>query len=190
MRSWFCVAAPNSYIYIDASLKTEQQRAKLISPTVAADTGPLCLIFSYQLWGEAQGHLRVLLRDPHNEESILWTLKDDQGPVWKEGRTILPRSPKDFQVGLSVSKCRSLLKCGPNKPTVVHSSQGFWVNLKSALVHLKQTEDWNWTKEKKSVFLSSRKKHPWLQPEHGPTPKLFEKFKMWYGEVRRSMDSF
>uniref|UniRef100_A0A3P9L3A6 Neuropilin 2a n=1 Tax=Oryzias latipes TaxID=8090 RepID=A0A3P9L3A6_ORYLA len=86
------------YIYIDASLKTEQQRAKLISPTVAADTGPLCLIFSYQLWGEAQGHLRVLLRDPHNEESILWTLKDDQGPVWKEGRTILPRSPKDFQV--------------------------------------------------------------------------------------------
>uniref|UniRef100_A0A8C7YRW9 Neuropilin n=1 Tax=Oryzias sinensis TaxID=183150 RepID=A0A8C7YRW9_9TELE len=90
--------APNSYIYIDASVKTEQQRAKLISPTVAADTGPLCLIFSYQLWGEAQGHLRVLLRDPHNEESILWTLKDDQGPVWKEGRTILPRSPKDFQV--------------------------------------------------------------------------------------------
>ncbi|KAF6725110.1 Neuropilin-2 [Oryzias melastigma] len=90
--------ALNSYIYIDASVKTEQQRAKLISPTVAADTGPLCLIFSYQLWGEAQGHLRVLLRDPHNEESVLWTLKDDQGPVWKEGRTILPRSPKDFQV--------------------------------------------------------------------------------------------
>lgn len=83
---------------MDASLKTEQQRARLLSPVVPAETGPLCLLFSYQLWGEAQGHLRVLLRDAHNEETLLWTLKDDQGPVWKEGRTILPRSPKDFQV--------------------------------------------------------------------------------------------
>uniref|UniRef100_A0A3P8VNH0 Neuropilin n=1 Tax=Cynoglossus semilaevis TaxID=244447 RepID=A0A3P8VNH0_CYNSE len=77
---------------------TEQQRARLLGPVVPAETGPLCLLFSYQLWGEAQGHLRVLLRDAHNEETLLWTLKDDQGPVWKEGRTILPRSPKDFQV--------------------------------------------------------------------------------------------
>ncbi|XP_073318529.1 neuropilin-2a [Pagrus major] len=88
----------NSYLYMDASLKTEQQQARLVSPVVAADTGPLCLLFSYQLWGEAQGHLKVLLRDGHNEETVVWTLKDDQGPVWKEGRTILPRSPKDFQV--------------------------------------------------------------------------------------------
>ncbi|XP_032362260.1 neuropilin-2a isoform X1 [Etheostoma spectabile] len=88
----------NSYLYMDSSLKTEQQQARLVSPVVAADTGPLCLLFSYQLWGEAQGHLKVLLRDAHNEETVLWTLKDDQGPVWREGRTILPRSPKDFQV--------------------------------------------------------------------------------------------
>uniref|UniRef100_UPI0037E97596 neuropilin-2a isoform X2 n=1 Tax=Semicossyphus pulcher TaxID=241346 RepID=UPI0037E97596 len=88
----------NSYLYMDASLKTEQQQARLVSPVVAADTGPLCLLFSYQLSGEAQGHLKVLLRDAHNEETVVWTLKDDQGPVWKEGRTILPRSPKDFQV--------------------------------------------------------------------------------------------
>ncbi|KAM8872480.1 neuropilin-2a isoform 1-T1 [Synchiropus picturatus] len=88
----------NSYLYVDASLKTEEQRARILSPMVAADTGPLCLLFYYQMTGEAQGHLRVLLRDAHNEETLLWTLKDDQGPVWKEGRSILPRSPKDFQV--------------------------------------------------------------------------------------------
>ncbi|XP_034033288.1 neuropilin-2a isoform X2 [Thalassophryne amazonica] len=88
----------NSYLYVDASLKTEQQRARLLSPVVTADTGPLCLLFSYQLWGEAQGHLRVLLRDDQHEETLLWTLKNDQGPIWKDGRTILPRSPKDFQV--------------------------------------------------------------------------------------------
>ena len=65
---------------------------------MGADTGPLCLLFSYQLWGEAQGNLRVLLRDAHQEETLLWTLRGDQGPVWKEGRTILPRSPKEYQV--------------------------------------------------------------------------------------------
>ncbi|KAK1876681.1 Neuropilin-1 [Dissostichus eleginoides] len=88
----------NSYLYMDASLKTEQQQAWIVSPVLGADSGPLCLSFSYQLSGEAQGHLKVLLRDAHNEETVLWTLKDDQGPVWREGRTILPRSPKDFQV--------------------------------------------------------------------------------------------
>ncbi|CAI5638038.1 unnamed protein product [Oreochromis niloticus] len=88
----------NSYLYIDASLKTEQQRARLLSPVLTADTGPLCLVFSYQISGEAQGHLRVLVQDAHFEETVLWTLTDDQGPVWKEGRTILPRSPKSVQV--------------------------------------------------------------------------------------------
>uniref|UniRef100_A0A8D3C700 Neuropilin n=1 Tax=Scophthalmus maximus TaxID=52904 RepID=A0A8D3C700_SCOMX len=74
------------------------QHAWLVSPMVPAETGPLCLLFSYQLWGEAEGHLRVLLRDAHNKVTVLWRLVDDQGPVWREGRTILPRSPKDFQV--------------------------------------------------------------------------------------------
>uniref|UniRef100_A0A3Q3MYZ5 Neuropilin n=1 Tax=Mastacembelus armatus TaxID=205130 RepID=A0A3Q3MYZ5_9TELE len=85
-------------LLLSGYLKTEQQRARLMSPVVAAETGPLCLLFSYQLSGEAQGHLKVLLREAHNEETIIWTLKDDQGLVWKEGRTILPRSPKEFQV--------------------------------------------------------------------------------------------
>ncbi|XP_036838959.1 neuropilin-2 isoform X1 [Oncorhynchus mykiss] len=88
----------NSYLYIEANPKTEQQRARILSPMVGLDTGPLCLLFSYQLWGEAQGTLRILLRDAHHEETLLWALHGDQGPVWKEGRTILPRSPKELQV--------------------------------------------------------------------------------------------
>uniref|UniRef100_A0AAY4DNH1 Neuropilin n=1 Tax=Denticeps clupeoides TaxID=299321 RepID=A0AAY4DNH1_9TELE len=78
----------------------EGKRARLLSPTVAADTGPLCLLFSYQLWGEGSGSLRVLLRNPDQEETLLWALRDDHSPVWREGRTILPQSPKDFQVVL------------------------------------------------------------------------------------------
>ncbi|XP_029597218.1 neuropilin-2 isoform X2 [Salmo trutta] len=88
----------NSYLYIEANPKTEQQRARILSPIVGLDTGPLCLLFSYQLWGEAQGTLHILLRDAHHEETLLWALRGNQGPVWKEGRTILPRSPKEFQV--------------------------------------------------------------------------------------------
>ncbi|KAM4601578.1 neuropilin-2-like isoform 2-T2 [Polymixia lowei] len=90
----------NNYLYVEASPKTMQQRARLLSPAVGADMGPLCLLFAYRLWGEAQGSLRVLLLDAHNEETLLWALRGDQGPVWKEGRTIIPRSPKQFQVVL------------------------------------------------------------------------------------------
>lgn len=90
--------APNSYLYIEASPKTELQRARLLSPTVEADSGPLCLLFSYQLQGQAQGNLRVLIREDHHQETLLWALKGDQGPSWNQGRTILPRSPKEFQV--------------------------------------------------------------------------------------------
>ncbi|XP_047211053.1 neuropilin-2a isoform X1 [Girardinichthys multiradiatus] len=90
--------ALNSYLYLDVSLKTEQQRARLVSPVVPADAGPLCLLFSYQMWGEAKGHLRVFLRDSLNDESLLWSLHDNHTTVWREGRTIVPRSPKEFQV--------------------------------------------------------------------------------------------
>uniref|UniRef100_A0A8C9VZF9 Neuropilin n=1 Tax=Scleropages formosus TaxID=113540 RepID=A0A8C9VZF9_SCLFO len=82
----------------DGNPRTEGQRARLVSPLVAAERGPLCLIFSYQLRGEGVGHLRVLLRDTDQEETLLWALKGDQGPVWREGRTVLPRSPKEYQV--------------------------------------------------------------------------------------------
>lgn len=87
-----------SFLYIEASPRAEGRRARLVSPEVQPQLGELCLIFSYQLWGEGMGHLRVLLRDTNQEETLIWALKGDQGPVWKEGRTVLPHSPKEYQV--------------------------------------------------------------------------------------------
>ncbi|KAG9349032.1 hypothetical protein JZ751_029350 [Albula glossodonta] len=87
-----------SYLYIEASLKTERQRARLVSPEVGPDTGPICLLFSYQLRGEGVGSLRILLRNTDQDETPLWALSGDQGPTWRQGRTILPRSPKETQV--------------------------------------------------------------------------------------------
>ncbi|KAI5616049.1 neuropilin-2 isoform X1 [Silurus asotus] len=85
-----------NYLYIEASPKTQGKKARLFSPEVGPDTGPLCLKFSYQL--EDEGTLRVLLRNTLREETLLWALHGSQGSVWKEGRTIVPRSPKEFQV--------------------------------------------------------------------------------------------
>ncbi|XP_043965826.1 neuropilin-2a isoform X1 [Gambusia affinis] len=88
----------NNYLYLDVSLKNLEQRARLVSPVVPADAGPLCLLFSYQMWGDSQGNLNVFLRDDQNDEVLLWSLRENHTTVWKEGRTIVPRSPKEFQV--------------------------------------------------------------------------------------------
>uniref|UniRef100_A0A671VP02 Neuropilin n=1 Tax=Sparus aurata TaxID=8175 RepID=A0A671VP02_SPAAU len=87
-----------NYLHLDAGAHTQRKRARLLSPEVGPEQGPLCLLFHYQLQGEAQGSLRVLLRDSDQEETLLWVLKGDQGAHWKEGRTILPQSPKEYQV--------------------------------------------------------------------------------------------
>lgn len=92
---YVCTGLGN-YLYVDASPKTQGKKARLFSPEVGPNTGPLCLKFSYQL--EDEGTLRVLLRNPLREETLLWALQDSQGPTWKEGRTIVPQSPKEFQV--------------------------------------------------------------------------------------------
>ncbi|KAI3356486.1 hypothetical protein L3Q82_017693, partial [Scortum barcoo] len=87
-----------NYLHLDAGTHTQRKRARLLSPEVGPERSPLCLVFHYQLQGEAQGSLRVLLRDSDQEETLLWALKGDQGTHWREGRTILPQSPKEYQV--------------------------------------------------------------------------------------------
>uniref|UniRef100_A0AAQ4RH63 Neuropilin n=1 Tax=Gasterosteus aculeatus aculeatus TaxID=481459 RepID=A0AAQ4RH63_GASAC len=87
-----------NYLYLDGGAHTQRKRARLLSPEVGPERGPLCLVFYYQLQGEALGSLRVLLRDSDQDETLLWALKGDQGPHWREGRTILPQSPREYQV--------------------------------------------------------------------------------------------
>uniref|UniRef100_A0A672H0D7 Neuropilin n=1 Tax=Salarias fasciatus TaxID=181472 RepID=A0A672H0D7_SALFA len=93
-----CVYFSGNYLHLDAGAHTQRKRARLLSPEVGPEQGPLCLLFYYQLQGEAQASLRVLLRDSDQEETLLWVLKGDQGLHWREGRTVLPQSPKEYQV--------------------------------------------------------------------------------------------
>nr|AAI63576.1 Neuropilin 2b [Danio rerio]AAI63589.1 Neuropilin 2b [Danio rerio] len=87
-----------NFLYVEASPMSEPQRARLLSPSVGPERRLVCLLFYYQLRGAGQESLRVLLRDDDQEETLLWTLKGDQGSMWREGRTILPQSPKEYQV--------------------------------------------------------------------------------------------
>uniref|UniRef100_A0AAY4CRV8 Neuropilin n=1 Tax=Denticeps clupeoides TaxID=299321 RepID=A0AAY4CRV8_9TELE len=87
-----------NFLYLDASPKSERRRARLLSPGVAPERGPLCLLFFYRVQGDAQGNLRILLQDHEQEETLLWALSGDQGPLWREGRTVLPQSPNEYQV--------------------------------------------------------------------------------------------
>ncbi|KAM6946239.1 neuropilin-2b [Aplochiton taeniatus] len=87
-----------NFLHLEAGPRVERLHARLLSSEVGPESGPLCLLFSYQLQGEAQGSLRVLLRDSEQEETLLWALRGDHGPLWSEGRTILPQSPRMYQV--------------------------------------------------------------------------------------------
>ncbi|KAG7263077.1 LOW QUALITY PROTEIN: hypothetical protein CRUP_031505 [Coryphaenoides rupestris] len=99
------------------------QRARLLSPAVGPELGPLCLLFYYQLQGEAQGSLRVLLRDNEEEETLLWALKGEQGPHWREGRTILPQSPREYQ-GEAQGSLRVLLRDNEEEETLLWALKG------------------------------------------------------------------
>uniref|UniRef100_A0A8D2ZVM9 Neuropilin n=1 Tax=Scophthalmus maximus TaxID=52904 RepID=A0A8D2ZVM9_SCOMX len=97
-RQDLALGSDRNYLHLDAGAHTQRKRARLLSPEVGPVRGPLCLLFYYLLQGEAQGSLRVLLRDSDQEEMLLLALKGDQGPHWREGRTILPQSPREYQV--------------------------------------------------------------------------------------------
>ncbi|XP_058247696.1 neuropilin-2b isoform X2 [Hemibagrus wyckioides] len=86
-----------SFLYLEVSPKTEHKHAKLLSPVVGPEQGLLCLLFRYQLSGVAKGRLQVLIRND-NQETLLWTMKTEHDDKWREGRTILPQSPKEYQV--------------------------------------------------------------------------------------------
>lgn len=102
-----CPGFSGNYLHLDAGAHIQRKRARLLSPEVGPEQGPLCLVFYYQLQGEAQGSLRVLLRDSEHEETLLWALKGEQGSHWREGRTILPQSPKEYQVSFPEKWCSS-----------------------------------------------------------------------------------
>lgn len=75
--------------------------ARLISPIVNPQNSAHCMTFWYHMSGPHVGTLRIKLRYPSPEDydQVLLTLSGNQGNCWKEGRVLLHKSVKHYQVG-------------------------------------------------------------------------------------------
>ncbi|GFN85250.1 MAM and LDL-receptor class a domain-containing protein 2-like [Plakobranchus ocellatus] len=71
------------YMYTEASMKTERDRAWLYTDFSSA-TNAACISFWYFMYGSDVGTLRVYLVPSNNATTLLWEQKGDQGPQWKQ----------------------------------------------------------------------------------------------------------
>jgi len=63
-----------------------------------------CMTFWYHMSGAHVGTLKIKLRyqKPDEYDQVLWTLSGHQANFWKEGRVLLHKSVKHYQVSLAV----------------------------------------------------------------------------------------
>ena len=68
------------YIYMEASDLLEGQEVRLESETLGI---PVCLSFSYYMYGKDVKELRLEQRNSmNNETKVVWTKKGEQGDYW------------------------------------------------------------------------------------------------------------
>jgi hypothetical protein len=86
-------------MYIETSYpQVQNDTARLISPEYTVASGGSCLQFFYHMWGSGTGTLNVFLKDGATiQDSPLWTLKGDQGDLWRPARATIQATGK-FQV--------------------------------------------------------------------------------------------
>lgn len=76
--------------------------ARLVSPVVYSQNSAHCMTFWYHMSGSHVGTLRVKLhyQKPEEYDQLVWMAIGHQGDHWKEGRVLLHKSLKLYQVGL------------------------------------------------------------------------------------------
>lgn len=74
--------------------------ARLVSPVVYSQNSAHCMTFWYHMSGSHVGTLRVKLRyqKPEEYDQLVWMAIGHQGDHWKEGRVLLHKSLKLYQV--------------------------------------------------------------------------------------------
>nr|XP_028606857.1 neuropilin-1 isoform X1 [Podarcis muralis]XP_028606858.1 neuropilin-1 isoform X1 [Podarcis muralis] len=89
-----------NFIYSQADENQKGKVARLISPIINPQNSAVCMTFWYHMLGEQVGTLRIKLRyQTHREyDQVLWMLAGNQGNSWKEGRVLLHKSAKHYQV--------------------------------------------------------------------------------------------
>ncbi|XP_033900209.1 neuropilin-2a isoform X1 [Acipenser ruthenus] len=174
-----------NYLYVEASQKTEGLRAKLLSPPVSAVGGQLCMVFWYHMRGANVGTLRVLMSETDQQETTLWSVRGDQGSEWREGRTVLPESPKEYQIVMEADIDRGFK--GDIAIDNIHISTSIPVNECTqpfTAFHPETTDDWVVKDFGDSWMLNGkdRANADWVTPGPSagvPVTQISEKDKNW-----------
>ncbi|XP_053117169.1 neuropilin-1 isoform X2 [Hemicordylus capensis] len=89
-----------NFIYSQADENQKGKVAQLISPIINPHHAAHCMTFWYHMSGPHVGTLRIKLRyqTPEEYDQAVWMLSGNQGNYWKEGRVLLHKSAKYYQV--------------------------------------------------------------------------------------------
>lgn len=90
-----------NFIYTLATDPQETKVAHLLSPVVGSPDSDLCMSFWYHMFGSHIGTLHIKQRKQTVDgkaDILLWTVSGHQGNRWREGRVLLPRTNKPYQV--------------------------------------------------------------------------------------------
>ncbi|NXD24148.1 NRP1 protein, partial [Spelaeornis formosus] len=89
-----------NFIYSQADESQKGKVARLLSPVIYSQNSAHCMTFWYHMSGAHVGTLKIKLRyqKPDEYDQVLWTLSGHQANYWKEGRVLLHKSVKHYQV--------------------------------------------------------------------------------------------
>uniref|UniRef100_A0A674I2W7 Neuropilin n=1 Tax=Terrapene triunguis TaxID=2587831 RepID=A0A674I2W7_9SAUR len=89
-----------NFIYSQADENQKGKVARLLSPVIYSQNSAHCMTFWYHMSGPHVGTLKIKLRyqKPDEYDQVLWILSGHQGNCWKEGRVLLHKSVKHYQV--------------------------------------------------------------------------------------------
>ncbi|XP_023118396.2 neuropilin-1a isoform X3 [Amphiprion ocellaris] len=90
-----------NFIYTLATGPQETEVARLVSPVVSSPDSDLCVSFWYHMFGSHIGTLHIKQRKQTVDgpaDILLWTVSGHQGNRWREGRVLVPRTNKPYQV--------------------------------------------------------------------------------------------
>lgn len=101
IQGLYITGEPGNFIYTLATSPQETEVARLISPVVSSPDSDLCVSFWYHMFGPHIGTLHIKQRKQTEKgpaDVLLWTVSGHQGNRWREGRVLVPRTNKPYQV--------------------------------------------------------------------------------------------
>lgn len=97
----YSTGGSGNFIYTLAAGPPETEVARLVSPVVSSPDSDLCVSFWYHMFGSRIGALHIKQRKETVDgpaDILLWTVSGHQGNRWREGRVLVPRTNKPYQV--------------------------------------------------------------------------------------------